>query len=163
MVPAVAIGLLLAYAAWRDLLTRTIPDTVSIAIAVLGLGTRLSAGLVPMLVSLGVATLLFLLLLALAMRGWLGGGDVKLIAAVAAGLPPAATGDFLMATVLVGGILGIAYIAGRRLVPPARVADRGRPLMRIAAVEARRLRRGGPVPYGLAIALGGCALLISGS
>jgi prepilin peptidase CpaA len=91
------------------------------------------------------------------MLGWLGGGDVKLAAALALGLPPLATLDFLNNTVLAGGVLGLCYLVGPRLLRPHAPRHVGR----ILRIEARRLRRGGPVPYGVAIACGGILTLIA--
>ncbi len=164
---ASGISALLLFAAWRDIATRLIPDTVSLAIAALALGLRGVAGLGPTLTSVGIAAALFLLLLLLAMRGILGGGDVKLAAAVALALPPGAAWGFLQATVFCGGALGLAYMAAPRLLPeptPAASSAAGpqaAPLRRIARAEARRLRRGGPLPYAVAIAAGGILTLFA--
>jgi len=177
------ISALLVLAAWRDVATRLIPDLIPLAIVLLALGLRAPAGWGALLASAGIAVALFLALLALAMRGLLGGGDVKLAAAVALALPPGAAWDFIQATVFCGGALGVGYIAASRLLPgPARAASphtpspqttapqttapqttapHTTPLRRIARAEARRLRRGGPLPYAVAIAGGGILALVS--
>lgn len=152
---------LLCFAAARDIATRLIPDTVSIAIALIGLATRLFDGWAAAGVSLLLGAAIFLLLVPIAARGWLGGGDVKLLSAMAVGLSPALTLDFVVATVFVGGALGVAYIVGRHLVPEVRVAGGGTLLRRVIAVEAWRMRRRGPLPYAVAIAGGAIFLLIS--
>ena len=91
MLAATAAGiLLLLYAAWRDIATRLIPDEISVALVLIGLATRLADGWLAVLSSAGVAVLVFAFLLFLAMRGALGGGDVKLAAALSVGLAPAA-------------------------------------------------------------------------
>lgn len=100
------------------------------------------------------------MLLLLAVRGALGGGDVKLSAATAVGLSPAATWDFLFATVMIGGALGLAYLAGPHITPQPQSISGASLLRRILAVEAWRLRRRGPVPYGVAIAGGGILVLL---
>lgn len=87
----VIMAAMLAVAAWQDVLTRTIPNRLCLGIAVLGLAVRLFAGWLPLLASVAVAATVFAILLVFAMRGWLGGGDVKLAAALAIGLSPAAT------------------------------------------------------------------------
>jgi len=107
-----------------------------------------------------VATLVFGLLLCLATCGLLGGGDVKLAAAVAVGLSPANTWDFLFITVLAGGALGVAYLSGPKLVPRLRPAVGAGSFGRILAVEAWRMRRRGPLPYGVAIAMGAILVLL---
>jgi prepilin peptidase CpaA len=167
----VTMAAMLAVAAWQDVLTRTIPNQVSLGIAVLGLALRLPVGWLSLLASVTVAALVFAVLLVFAMRGWLGGGDVKLAAALAVGLSPLATWDFLIATILFGGVLGLIFVAGRRFAPRLQPAGTPRPLRtpplrtlsaRFLAIEARRLRRGGPLPYGVAIAFGGILVLLSG-
>lgn len=152
---------LLCFAAARDIATRLIPDGVSIAILVVGLGSRMVEGWSAALVSLGVAVALFFLLMLLSMRGFLGGGDAKLMGAMAAGLAPDQTWTFIVATVMAGGVLGLAYLAGRRMVPEAGLVPGGPMLRRVLAVEARRIRRRGPLPYAVAIAAGGVFLLLS--
>jgi len=151
---------LLLIACWRDLVSRTIPDAIPLAIAALGLAARASLGWGALLGSLAVSLALFVLLLACAMRGVLGGGDVKLAAAVTLGLPPALAWDFLFATVLAGGLLGALYLAGPGFAPRLAVARGAAWPARLAAVEAWRLRRRGPLPYALAIAAGACRVLL---
>lgn len=156
----VAVPLLL-FAAARDVATRLIPDGVSIAIAVAGLVTRALVGWPEAGLSFLIGAGIFALLLPLAARGWLGGGDVKLMSAMAVGLAPAETWLFVMATVFAGGVLGVAYILGRYLVPQTRVAGQASLLRRVMAVEAWRVRRRGPLPYAVAIAVGGILVLSS--
>ncbi|MFC7539564.1 hypothetical protein ACFQU2_08965 [Siccirubricoccus deserti] len=114
------------------------------------------------MLSTATALLLFAALLLLVIRGWLGGGDAKLAAAIAIGLPPAVTWDFVNATVLAGGLLGLGYLAGPRFAPAsARPAPAGPPpaswRSRPAASAAAAL------PYGVAIAVGGILILLAGS
>lgn len=150
---------LLVFAALRDIATRLIPDAVPLALVIAGIGSRGLLGGSDAGISILVSMGLFALLLPLAMRGWLGGGDVKLIAAMATGLAPHETWLFIVTTVFAGGALGVAYILGRHLVPETRVAADGSLLRRVLAVEARRVRRGGPLPYAVAIAVGGVFVL----
>ena len=79
---------LLVFAAARDIATRLIPDGVSIAIVLAGVSSRLMVGWSEAGTSLAFGVILFIVLLPLAMRGWFGGGDVKLIAAMATGRSP---------------------------------------------------------------------------
>jgi prepilin peptidase CpaA len=151
---------LLCVAAWRDLTTRTIPDTVGVLLAGLGLLLRAGEGWQAVSLSVAGALVLFVLLLLAAMRGALGGGDVKLATAVAVGLAPAEAWYFTYATAVLGGVLGLIYLAGPHLAPRiAPAAGAGFP-RRLAAVEAWRLRRRGPLPYGIAIAGGGILVLL---
>ena len=132
------------------------------AIAAISIVTRGAVGWNPLLASMATASLLFVVLLILALRGWLGGGDVKLAAALALGLSPAATWDFLILTVLAGGLLGLSYLAGPSLALRIYPFGSTQPFNRILAIEAWRLRRGGPFPYGIAIAAGAICVMLAG-
>ncbi len=72
--------------------------------------------------------------------GLMGGGDIKLMAACALWMGPTVTVAALVLTALVGGVLSLILL-GCRALP----ASGAWPV----------LRKGAPVPYGLAIALGG--------
>lgn len=72
---------------------------------------------------------------------------------------------------LAGGVIGLGYLAAPRFAPrlqpaaarpPLRTPPPRRLSARFLAVEARRLRRGGPLPYGVAIAFGGILVLLKG-
>jgi prepilin peptidase CpaA len=92
----------------------------------------------------GLATLA--LMMGLWMPGWLGGGDAKLIAALALwfGWPAALT--FLLLAMISGGLLAAALLVGRRFGPALPVSP--------ARLAASPLAHGAPVPYGVAIAAG---------
>ncbi len=153
---------LLGCAALSDLATRTIPDQACIALALLGAGMRLYAGLAALAVSAGVAAGVFAVLVLVHARGALGGGDVKLIGAVALGLAPAQTYRFLVATILTGGLLGLLHLALRHAPPPARCKRPASSVHRIITAERWRIRRKGSLPYGIAIACGGAWVLLTG-
>jgi|HubBroStandDraft_1064217.scaffolds.fasta_scaffold295426_2 prepilin peptidase CpaA len=165
LVALLTIGLL-AIAAASDLATRTIPDQVCIALALLGVGARLFAGVTAVALSVVVAVALFALLVLAHARGALGGGDVKLAAAMAVGLAPLQTYRFVVATVLAGGVLSLLHLLLRRAPPPARLVVRSSGLAslvrRIATVERWRIRRKGSLPYGIAIACGGAWVTLAG-
>jgi len=157
---------LLGVAAWRDISTRTIPDAVSIALALLGLTLRLTQGWTAVALSLAVAAGLFVVLLACHARGLIGGADVKLLTALTLGLSPVESYQLITATALVGGVLAVLYVAlshtlaGSRR-PPMRARRCRYVLPRIAAIELWRIRRRYPLPYGVAIAVGGMVVVLS--
>ena len=163
---AAAIVGLLCIAAWTDLATRTIPDSVAIAAALVGLLSRGLAGVPAVALSIGIGIGLFLLLALLCLRGLLGGGDVKLVAATALGLSPLATWQFLTATALFGGVLAVLHLLLRhsfRGDPLRRPPPRGSALLRrLLAAERWRIARRGPLPYGIAIACGGIWAVLGG-
>ena len=153
---------LLILAAWRDIAVRTIPDGIGLGLLAIGIATRAALGPGALLSSLAVAVALFGVLVLLHARGLMGGGDVKLAAALAIGLTPVDTYRFVVATAAAGGLLGAGYLlmAGR-----LRASAHPRPrslLRRVRAIEARRIRLRHSLPYGVAIAVGGVATLVRG-
>ena len=147
---------LLVWAAWADLVTRTIPDAACIALALTGLLLRGAAGPWPLAISAGVAAVTFLALAVLHARGGFGGGDVKLASAVLLGLSPIGAYRFFVITILAGGGLALIYLTLRAL-PPTPVAPAGAAVpWRLWRAERWRVRRHGTLPYGIAIACGGC-------
>ena len=151
---------LLAVAAWRDVVTRTIPDTINLLLLVVGALGRLLEGASAFALSIGMALLLLVLLTVAFTRGLLGGGDVKIMTAVAAGLAPLNCFHFVVATAIAGGVLALAYLVLSRTSQNARTITRQSLLRRILAVEGWRIRHHGPLPYGVAIAAGGAFVLL---
>jgi prepilin peptidase CpaA len=102
-------------------------------------------------------------------RGWLGGGDVKLIAAVGFVLPPLLCPAFIAAMAIAGGVLAMIYGALALLLrhrTPPRPRRNGAiavPLWRrVLCAERWRLSRGAPLPYATAIAAGYLFILLRG-
>lgn len=128
---------LLLAAAIGDMRSFIIPNRLNALIAALAPAYWLTSG-VPLwpdaAIQVGLAVLIFLLF-ALAFRfGMMGGGDVKLAAALALWLAPRELASFLVIMSLAGGLVTLAAVARHRL------ADRpGKP----------------PIPYGVAIAFAG--------
>ena len=146
--------LLLFYVATIDVATRTISNEICLALALLGIVAQLAS---PMQVaeSLISAAILFVLLLIVYSRGWMGGGDVKLLTALAVGLPLTGLIQLLTVTALAGGVLAVVHLMMRQL-PNPRLAPAGSSLVRrVYAVERWRHLRHAPLPYGVAIACGG--------
>ncbi len=158
-VPAGA-GALLAGAALHDIALRTIPNAASIGLVVVGFAMRLQDGwIIP---SLLAAAAVFVAAVFCWRRGWLGGGDVKLLAATTLVVPTLQVGSLLVLTAQCGGLLALTYLGLSRVV---RVAPAGQPrgaLRRLLRAERWRICRGAPLPYGFAIAAGGITLLIKG-
>lgn len=142
---------LVAYAAVWDAATFEIPDWLSAGVAgafvLWAAAGGLSAGQAGL--HLAVAVAVFLGGALLFAMGAFGGGDVKLLAAVALWAGTAWIGPLLLAVSLFGGLLCLALLAGRALPERLRRANPG--LQRLLVGEAR-------VPYGIAIALGTLAL-----
>ena len=142
-----AFALLLIAAGWQDLRTMRIANGLSIAVvasfipwaaAGLGLG-RVTVAEIGW--SVGCALAVFAISILVFAAGAIGGGDVKLLSAASLFAGPTHQFDFLAVTAFVGGLLGLALLAG---VPigPARQFE-----------GSTTLRSG--LPYGPAIAAGG--------
>ena len=146
----IAFALLLLRAAWQDWRTMEIADGISlgiVAVFVAWAATGIAAGTFSLLDvawalacavgMFGVGTLAFA-------AGAMGGGDVKLAAAASLFAGPALILDFVTVTAVIGGLLGVAMLAGARVGPVASTGD-----------CAVRTRLRGSLPYGPAIAGGG--------
>src|SRR5215475_8666168 len=139
--------LLLLYVATIDVATRLIRNEICLALALLGIAGQLASPM-QLAESLIAAAILFLLLLVVYQRGWMGGGDVKLLVALAVGLPLTGVVQLLAATALAGGVLALAH-AMMRLLPNPKLAPAGSSLVRrVYAIERWRNLRHAPLPYG---------------
>jgi prepilin peptidase CpaA len=154
-----ALMLLLA-AAWRDIVTRTIPNAVCLLLLTVGVIARMFAGPLSLALSGGAALLLFLLLMVAFSRGFIGGGDVKLMVTFAVGVAPLDCYRFVIATAIAGGVLAIVYLILSRCLRAVYEFKRTSLPGRVCAIEAWRIRRRGPLPYGVAIAAGGTFVLL---
>jgi prepilin peptidase CpaA len=152
--------LLLLYVATIDVATRLISNQICLGLALLGIASQM-ANPTQVAESLIAAAILFLLLFVIFTRGWMGGGDVKLLVAVAIGLPVTGIIQLLTVTALAGGILAVVHLMMRNL-PNPRLAPAGSSLVRrVYAVERWRHLRHAPLPYGVAIACGGMWTVLS--
>jgi prepilin peptidase CpaA len=123
---------------WR---TRTIPNWLNGAIALLAIPFWWTIGLdlwPGVALQIGLAVAVFALF-AIAFRvGAMGGGDVKMAAALALWLPFAGIVKLLAVMSIAGGVLTVAMLASHRMAKAA-----GQP----------------EIPYGIAIAFGGFWLI----
>ena len=144
----------------NDIAFRTVPNWMSASLLVFGIGIRmqdngLAAGLLACVLILLGAGFCW-------RRGWLGGGDVKLLAACGVLAPPGFSGVMLLDVALAGGVLAVLYLAmGRVLGAPGPVCPPGR-LRGILWEERRRIHGRSPVPYASAIAAGALLVLFNG-
>ncbi|MBS0526669.1 MAG: prepilin peptidase [Proteobacteria bacterium] len=151
-----SVAALLVGAGAQDLRSMQIANGFSLAIAglfIVWAATGLAGGqmsLGDLALSLGCGVAVFGVGAAAFAIGALGGGDVKLLAAVSLFAGPERLPDFLIVTAVAGGLLGLAILAG---------APIGRPAMAGAGPLRARLRGG--LPYGPAIAVGGLWLAAS--
>ena len=151
---------LLAIIAYYDLMTRRIPNTLSTAIVALGvIRMALVADPVAVCHTLVAAMLIFVATFLLFWRGMIGGGDAKLIAAMALLIGHQKLFSFLLLMSAFGGMLGLAVLARDKLTP--RLARGGFARAgRFVPKVGRSAQRDSTVPYGLAIAAAGVITLI---
>lgn len=152
---------LLGVAAWHDAIARTIPNGIPATLALIAVlpllheqaawHGALTGGLV-----FGASLLLWRF-------GLLGGGDAKLLGAIGLLVAPDRIGGTVTMIALAGGLLTLPYLACRgRIARPAAIRPSGL-LARALRAERFRLRRGGPLPYAIAIAIGTTFGLLGGS
>lgn len=133
-------ALLVAAASW-DLKKREIPHTIVIAIAVLALPFWWVGDLAlwpDIALRIGVALAVFGFFAAMFAFGWMGGGDVKLLAALVLWLPWPAVALLLVIMSFAGGVLTLATILWTRIRNPSATPE---------------------IPYGVAIAFAGLWLI----
>jgi prepilin peptidase CpaA len=143
---------LMAFAASSDLLTMTISNRLSLALAggffVLAIATGMSLPVLGM--QLAAAALVLVVSFAFFTQGWIGGGDAKLAAATALWFGFDFLLDYMVYAALFGGVLTVLLLQFRKL-----------PLPNVLARQAwiqRLHERGGGVPYGIALAAAALAV-----
>ena len=136
-----SLAALLVVAAVIDVRTFTISNRLTLTVALLAPVYWLSVELSiwpGVAIQLAAGAAVFVVLAAAFYAGMMGGGDVKLAAALALWFPPGATIKFLVFMSLAGGLLTLLLLVWHRA----------------------RQREGRPqIPYGVAIALGRLAIL----
>jgi len=141
---AVLLAVMLLMGAWTDIKTRTIANELNAAIALMAIGFWWACGepIWPdIALRIGVAVALFALFALLFMLKMMGGGDVKMIAAVALWLPLKALFVMLTVMALAGGVITVFLMVRHRWRPNAERPE---------------------IPYGVAIAIGGLWVIANG-
>jgi prepilin peptidase CpaA len=131
----------LVAAAVGDWRSRTIPNWLNGAIALLAIPFWWASGLSPwpdVALQIGLAVAVFAVFALAFHLGAMGGGDVKMLAALALWLPLGALFELLVIMSLAGGVLTVAMLIPHRMLKSA-----GKP----------------EIPYGIAIAFAGMWLI----
>jgi prepilin peptidase CpaA len=168
---------MLGLAAFKDLRERRIPNRLTAGLALLyPVYVLVSPVPVAWPAALGIATAVFLVGLGLFARDLIGGGDVKLIAAVSlwAGLEQFAL--FALVTTLVGGALAVIILWLQPWAPLVRAQlaafglnfataaatarEPGAGIEPNAAADPANDQPPVTLPYGIAIAAGGVAVVV---
>jgi prepilin peptidase CpaA len=136
----------MAFAACSDLLTMTISNRLSLALAGGCLVLTVGSGMTLEASGLHLAAGAIVLIIAFICyaRGWIGGGDAKLAAATALWFGFDFLLDYLVYASLFGGVLTMLIIQFRLLPLPGALARQ--PWI------ARLHEKGAGVPYGIALA-----------
>ena len=143
---------LMAFAASSDLLTMTISNWLSLALAggffllipVTGMGLH-GVGM-----HLAAATVVLVVAFLFFSQGWIGGGDAKLAAATALWFGFDHLLDYLIYASLFGGALTLAILQFRKIPLPAILARQGW-ILRLHETD-------GGIPYGVALAAAALAI-----
>jgi prepilin peptidase CpaA len=132
---------LLLACCWFDWRSRTIPNGLNAAIALLAIPFWWAAGLAlwpDIALQIGLAVAVFAIFALAFAIGAMGGGDVKLLGALALWLPWQALLAMLFVMSVAGGVLTLGFLVAGRIA-----GRKDRP----------------EIPYGLAIAFGGLWVL----
>ncbi|KEO90353.1 peptidase [Erythrobacter longus] len=138
----IALAIALLYAAFTDIRSRTISNWLNLSIAAVAPVFWWASGLSlwpDVAIQLGVAVAAFAVFAGMFAFGMMGGGDVKLLTALALWIEPTAFLQLLLVMALAGGALTIV----------------------MAIVHAMRQQKEKlAIPYGVAIAIGAFWILI---
>ena len=128
--------------AYSDIRARIIPNILCVSVVILGIAEAIMTERANFVQSFLMALVVFVAMMPLQQKNVLGGGDVKLIAALAIWLAPLEVGRFFLFILAGGGVLGVFYLAMNWI----RGAIRQKP------------SPASSVPYGVAIVCGFVAL-----
>lgn len=141
------LGALMLWAAFTDIRGRIISNRTVLAITGLYPAYALAAGLDPALAGwiggLLVGFAVLIISAGLFAFNIFGGGDAKMLAAVALWAGPGLLSQFLLITAITGGLLAMGFLVYRRMAPSA--SER-------AALDDGAMDS---LPYGVAITAGG--------
>jgi len=163
----IAVGALLIWAAVSDYRSMLIPNWIPLSILGLFAAYQIAQGLmdisspavplVPSLIAGGVTFVVFTILFAL---NWIGGGDVKLISAMAfwAG---SFVGEFIIVMALVGGLVAVLFFFKQTHKPDSEVKidvlaeARTTNSPEKKEKEQKKRIKNTHIPYGIAISVAG--------
>ena len=139
---------LMAFAAVSDLLTMTISNRVSLALAAAFLVLALLSGMgfYDIASHVGAGACVLVVAFAFFVMGWIGGGDAKIAAAAALWFGFGHLLNYLLYASLFGGALTLLLLQFRQWPLPYALAGQAW-LLRLHAKESG-------IPYGIALALG---------
>lgn len=140
-----ALAIAVLYAAFTDIRTRKITNRLTLAVAALAPAFWWASGIAlwpGVAIQLGLAVAMFFFGALMFRLGQMGGGDVKLLTAIALWLPPTVFGTLMLMICLANGVLTVFMVTRHRRI-------------KRAGLEAKQLQ----VPYGVSVAVCMIALL----
>ena len=143
---------LMAFVAASDLLTMRISNRLVLISAAAFPILALIAGMPLELIGLHIGSGLAILAVTFGLfaAGWIGGGDAKIAAVIAMWMGFGLVLPFLLYASVLGGVLTLVIIIGRRYMLPA-------PLLQVGWIYKLHSPKTG-IPYGIALA--GAAMLL---
>lgn len=150
-------------AAITDIRTRRVPNVLAGALLVSGLALNALHGWRAVTMDVVIVAIVIVLgTFAFSMK-LIGGGDVKLLAAAAGTLGYPSGADFLLFTLVCGGIVAIAFSALRGQLAATFSNVRAMALPVFAGAAPARPQAGLPMPYAVAIFAGAlCTAIVNG-
>ena len=146
---------LMAMAAFEDFRRFVIPNPLTLGLCILWpLYFAGAPSLSAALAAIGCAVGIFAVGALLFARGYVGGGDVKLLSAAALWAGPAGIANLLLLTGLLGGVLAVLLL----LPAGARILEWIRSALGHAAPQEAAPRN---VPYGVPIAIAAVIVVLS--
>lgn len=159
---AIGVALVLsasAIAAYSDVRTRRIPNSLCAGLLACGLFISVFGGWQHAVISVALFAAVFLAGTLLFSMKLIGGGDVKMLAASAATLGWPGAPWFLLYTILAGGVIGVAIALARGRMRPMLSALKAMVLPMISGLRPAVVpSAAGSMPYGLAIFAGAATL-----
>ncbi len=170
MLPAliILVMVLLVVAAISDIKSRKIPNWIPLSIFALYLIflaaqwlLELDPVLIPPLTSLAVGFGIFAVFTGFFYFGFLGGGDVKLAAAMGFWVGIKGVAAFIIIMALVGGLIAVFYIFKRDVSPEIEVvqgavfSENEEKDKKKEVKVGKTNNKSGKIPYGIAISAGG--------
>lgn len=160
-----ASALLLFIAAAFDVAARRVPNPVAASLAAIGIVLHVPSH--DLVAALGAGLSVLAVGFFCWRRGWMGGGDAKLLAAAAMLVAPSRVPGLILAVALAGGVLAGIYLLLRAMTgrhaqsDPKTNRHRGGRLARVLRIEQRRIARRAPLPYASAICAGAVFTLLA--
>jgi prepilin peptidase CpaA len=146
-------------AAVSDAMTRRVPNLIPLAILAAVIIERASHGWASLASGIGALALVLIAGTFVHARGWFGGGDVKLAAAVAAAFGIPGCFAFLLLTAVCGGVVALTALFLTRRMTAREAIVAVDVLVRTRVVTLAHARA--TVPYAIAIAFGAVLTTLS--